>query len=156
MKKFWAALIRAAQAGWLNKNMLKDFTVQTKGHTDIINITEKVAALVKAAGIVDGLVLVFVAHSTAAITTIEYEPGVMVDLKNILEQIAPEQADYEHHKRWGDHNGAAHIKSALLGTDFTAPIKGGEIILGTWQQIVLIDFDERPRTRRILVKMIKS
>lgn len=136
--------------------MLKEFKVQTKGHTDIIDITDKVAEAVRATGVIEGVALVFAAHSTVAITTIEYEPGVVSDLKRILEEIAPEEADYEHHQRWGDHNGAAHIKSAILGTDFLVPVADGELVLGTWQQIILIDFDERPRERRILVKIIKS
>lgn len=136
--------------------MLKEFKVQTKGHTDMIDITDEVAEAVRATGVTEGVALVFAAHSTVAITTIEYEPGVVSDLKRILEEIAPEEADYEHHQRWGDHNGAAHIKSAILGTDFLVPIADGELVLGTWQQIVLIDFDERPRQRRILVKVIKG
>jgi secondary thiamine-phosphate synthase enzyme len=136
--------------------MLKEFSIQTKGHTDIIDITPQVREAVQATGVKEGAVLVFAAHSTVAITTIEYESGVINDLKRILEEIAPEEADYEHHKRWGDHNGAAHIKSAILGTDFFVPVSGGELVLGTWQQIVLIDFDERPRQRRILVKIIES
>ena len=135
--------------------MLKEFKVKTKGHTDIIDITGAVAEVVEKAGVRKGAALVFAAHSTVAITTIEYESGVVKDLKRILEQIAPEDADYEHHKRWGDHNGAAHIKSAILGTDFLVPISGGRLVLGTWQQIVLIDFDERPRERRIFVKILE-
>jgi secondary thiamine-phosphate synthase enzyme len=136
--------------------MLKEFKVQTKGHTDIIDITSKVAEAVRIADAKEGMAFVFIAHSTAAITTIEYEPGVVNDLKRILEKIAPREADYEHHQRWGDYNGAAHVKSAILGVDLFVPIVGGELVLGTWQQIVLIDFDEYPRQRRVLVKVIKS
>ena len=130
------------------------FKIFTKGHTDIIDITEKVREALRASGVKEGIVLVFAAHSTAAITTIEHEEGVKKDLKRVLEKIAPEETDYEHHKRWGDHNGAAHIKSAILGADFSFPVESGQPILGAWQQIVLIDFDERPRRREIIVKVV--
>ena len=132
------------------------FEVRTKGHTDIINITDEVCKAIKDSRAMNGLALIFVAHSTAAITTIEYESGVIKDIKKVLDQVAPEEADYEHHKRWGDHNGAAHIKAAILGPDLSLPIENGEPSLGTWQQIVLIDFDEGPRQRRVNVKIISS
>lgn len=130
------------------------FEVQTKGHYDFIDITDKVASAVRASRIKDGVVAVFVAGSTAALTTLEYEDGLIEDLKKVFERWAPEGADYEHHKRWGDKNGAAHIKSALVGTDLVVPLENGKLQLGTWQQIVLIDFDERPRTRDIVVRVL--
>ena len=130
------------------------FTISTKGHNDIINITEEVKKAAQSSGIEDGAVVVFVPGSTAAITAIEYEEGVIKDLTEVLEKLAPEEADYEHHKRWGDHNGAAHIKSGLIGPSFSIPIENSQLILGIWQQIVLIDFDEKPRTREIIVKVI--
>ncbi len=130
------------------------FQVKTKGHHDFIDITDKVASLVKQSGVKDGIALVFVPGSTAAITTIEYESGVIEDLIDVFESLAPENANYKHHERWGDNNGAAHIKSALVGTSFTVPIENGHLVLGTWQQIVLIDFDERARTREIVVKIV--
>jgi len=136
--------------------MLKRFSVKTKGHTDIINLTGQVANIVQSSEIEDGLAIIFVAHSTAAITTIEYESGVIYDLKEALERIAPEEADYEHHKRWGDHNGAAHIKSAIIGPSLSVPIEAGQLILGTWQQIVLVDFDEKGRNREIIVRVTKE
>ena len=129
------------------------FEVQTQGHTDVVDITAQVAAEVQKKGIKDGLVTVFVKGSTAAISTLEYESGVIADLKAVLEKIAPEDYDYQHHQRWGDHNGSAHIRSALMGTDCTIPVENGEMALGTWQQLVLIDFDERPRRREIIVKI---
>ena len=135
---------------------MESFKVSTKGHTDIIDITGQVSEAVKKSKAANGLALVFVAHSTAAVTTIEYESGVIKDIKNILEKIAPEEADYEHHKRWGDHNGAAHIKSAMLGVDQIVPVTKGELVLGTWQQIVLIDFDEKPRERKVIVQIINN
>ena len=133
-----------------------EFTVQTKGHYDFIDITEKVAEIARESKVANGLVVVFISGSTAAITTIEYEKGVLEDLKEVFERIAPEARDYKHHQRWGDKNGAAHIKSALVGTDLVVPIRDDKLQLGTWQQIVLIDFDERPRKREIIVKIIKE
>jgi secondary thiamine-phosphate synthase enzyme len=133
-----------------------EFTIETKGRYDFANITDKVISEVKKSGVKDGIAVIFVPGSTAAITTIEYEQGVIEDLKNVLENLAPENADYKHHEKWGDRNGAAHIKSALIGPDLTVPIKDGRLQLGTWQQITLIDFDERPRTRRIIIKAISQ
>lgn len=132
------------------------FQIKTKGHYDFIDITSQVEAEVGQANIKDGVVVVFVPGSTAAITTIEYESGVINDLIKVLENIAPENFDYEHHQKWGDKNGAAHLKSALIGTDLTVPVENGKLMLGPWQQIVLIDFDEKPRTREIIVKIISS
>ncbi len=130
------------------------FNVKTKGHTDIIDITADVESAVVEEKIKNGAVLVFVVGSTAAITTMEYEAGVKQDFKNMLESIAPEGFDYEHHKKWGDQNGAAHLRSALVGTHFIAPVEDGALVLGSWQQIVLIDFDEKPRQREVIVKGI--
>jgi secondary thiamine-phosphate synthase enzyme len=130
------------------------FQVSTKGHGDTIDITARVGQAIRESGLNDGIALIFAAHSTVAITTIEYEEGVVSDLKRVLEEIAPEEADYEHHKKWGDHNGAAHVKSAILGTDFLLPVENGQPMLGTWQQIVLIDFDEKAREREVIVKVI--
>jgi secondary thiamine-phosphate synthase enzyme len=130
--------------------------VKTKGHGDIVNVTGQVAAFVGRSGIKDGIAVVFVRGSTAALTTMEYEPGLVEDIKAVLERLAPEDADYRHHQAWGDRNGAAHIKSAVVGTDLVVPVEHGELLLGTWQQIVLIDFDERPRTREIVVKVLAS
>ena len=130
------------------------FTINTQGHYDFIDITDRVQAIVEKSKIKEGIAIIFVPGSTAALTTMEYEEGIKTDLKMVLEKIAPENADYQHHKKWGDRNGAAHIKSALIGTDLVVPIEEGKLQLGTWQQIVLIDFDERPREREIIVKII--
>jgi len=132
------------------------FSVETKGHYDFIDITQKVEDAVKQSGVKQGMVLIFTKGSTVALTTMEYEEGIIKDLKNVFEKIAPENADYQHHLKWGDHNGAAHIKSAMLKTSLTIPVEQGKLYLGTWQQIVLIDFDEKPREREILVKIIKD
>jgi secondary thiamine-phosphate synthase enzyme len=131
-----------------------DFTVQTQGHYDFIDITERVEEVVKKSGDKQGAVLVFVPATTAAITAMEYEAGGVKDLVNIFEDLAPENTDYEHHKKWGDHNGAAHLKTALIGPDLTVPLRDGKILLGTWQRIVLIDFDEKPRERRVTVEIL--
>lgn len=130
--------------------------VSTKGHYDFIDITDQVATLVNKSGITDGTAAIFVAGSTAALTTMEFEQGIIMDLIKLFEKWAPEKADYEHHQRWGDHNGAAHMKSAIIGTDLTIPISDGKLNLGTWQQAVLIDFDEKPRQREIIVKILSN
>jgi secondary thiamine-phosphate synthase enzyme len=132
------------------------FAVRTKGHYDFVDITERVVAVVEQSGIMEGIATVFVPGSTAALTTMEFEAGSIEDLKALLESLAPENADYHHHRRWGDRNGAAHIKSALIGVDLVIPIERGKLILGTWQQIVLIDFDERARQRDVFVKVVKG
>ncbi|MCD6471131.1 YjbQ family protein [bacterium] len=133
-----------------------ELTIQTKGHTDIIDITEKVSDFVKKSGIKDGILTIFVVGSTAAITTIEYEKGLLKDIKNTLEKLVPEETDYEHNKAWGDNNGYAHIRASLMKPNLSIPIENGNLILGTWQQIVLIDFDNRPRKRKIILKIIRS
>lgn len=132
------------------------FTIETKGHYDFLDITDQVAKAVIDSKVKNGIATVFVKGSTAATTAMEYEEGIMKDLVNLFEKWAPEDADYEHHKRWGDHNGAAHMKAAIIGPSMNVPVENGELITGTWQQIVLIDFDEKPRTRDVFVKVIES
>lgn len=133
-----------------------EFTIATNGHYDFIDITEKVKELISHSEIKDGVALIFVKGSTAAITLMENEKGIFEDIKNTLEKIAPEKADYKHHIKWGDNNGAAHIKSALIKPEIAVPLEDGELCLGTWQQIILIDFDEKPRQRNVIVKIIKA
>ncbi|MBI5183348.1 MAG: YjbQ family protein [Nitrospinae bacterium] len=130
------------------------FNIKTKGDTDIIDITSKVADEVERSNISDGIALLFVSGSTAGITTIEYETGVLNDLKKAIERIAPRDIYYEHDRRWGDGNGFAHVRAALLGASFSVPFKQKKLLLGTWQQIVLICFDNRPRSRDILVQIV--
>jgi secondary thiamine-phosphate synthase enzyme len=130
--------------------------VSTQGHYDFIDITAQVAEVVKESNVREGVAIIFIPGSTAAVTTMEYEKGLIKDLKEVFENLAPEQGDYKHHQRWGDHNGAAHIKAALLGTDLTVPIENGQLQLGTWQQIVLIDFDEKPRKRDITITIFEK
>jgi len=121
---------------------------------DIFDLTEDLRKLVTESGIAEGEMLVFVPGSTAALTTIEYEPGVLEDLKAALERMAPAHMRYAHDAAWGDGNGFSHVRAALVGPSLVVPIAGGHPILGTWQQVVLLDFDNRARHRRILVRLI--
>jgi secondary thiamine-phosphate synthase enzyme len=132
----------------------KSFKIKTKGNTDILDITPDVKKVVKDTKIKNGLANVFVPGSTAGITTIEYEPGLKKDLPAAFERIAPQNIEYAHHQTWGDWNGHAHVRSALLKTSFTVPFVSADLILGTWQQIVLIDFDTHPRNREIIVQVM--
>jgi len=132
------------------------FTISTKGFTDVIDITSRVAEIVKKSKVRDGICLVFVAHSTCALTTIEYEEGAIKDLKRALEIVAPMNENYEHCKKWGDCNGYAHIRAALMKPSLAIPIEDGKLLLGNWQQITLIDFDNRPREREVIVKVIHA
>ena len=130
-----------------------DLSFKTSGDTDIIDITNQISRKVAESGLTEGQVLIFIPGSTAAITTIEYESGVVQDLKDALERLAPEGIFYRHNARWGDGNGYAHVRAALLGPSMTVPLVGGRLVLGTWQQIVLIDFDNEPRDRKMLVSI---
>ncbi len=130
------------------------FSVSTKGFNDIINITDKLSQLVKESKVKEGICLISSPGSTCGLTTIEYEEGVIEDLKRALERIAPMNEDYKHCQKWGDCNGYAHVRSALLKPFLAVPIENGKLVLGQWQQIVFLDFDNRPREREILVKVI--
>ncbi len=132
------------------------FSISTKGFTDIIDITSEVSRAVKGSKIKDGICLISSPGSTCGITTIEYESGLIEDLKRILERVAPMNKDYEHCKKWGDCNGYAHCRSALVKPFLAIPIEDEKLVLGTWQQIVFIDFDNRSREREISVKIISS
>jgi secondary thiamine-phosphate synthase enzyme len=128
--------------------------LRAKGHTDIQDITSQVATVVKESGLRSGIVTVFCPGSTGGLTTIEYESGVMDDLRQVLDEIVPPDRDYQHHLRWGDDNGSAHIRSALVGPSLTVPFVDGDLALGTWQQIVFLDFDTRPRSRKLVVQVV--
>lgn len=132
------------------------FSLSTKGFTDVIDITERISGFVEKSGIKDGICIIFCPGSTCAITTIEYEEGLKKDLKRILDEIIPPSEDYEHCKRWGDCNGFSHIRSSIVKPSLTVPVENGKLTLGTWQQIVFIDFDKRPREREIIVKVISE
>ena len=129
-------------------------SLSTKGFCDIIDITDRVAKKVKESGIEDGICLISCPGSTTGLTTIEYESGALKDLKKVLEEIVPMNENYEHCKKWGDCNGYAHIRSALLKPFLAVPVEKGKLLLGTWQQIVFLDFDNRPRKRELKVKVV--
>lgn len=126
----------------------------TRGDDDIIDITPQLQALVEQHALSEGQVLVFVSGSTAGITTIEYEPGLIADLPAAFERVAPRSARYAHHEQWHDGNGHSHVRASLLGPSLTVPFDKGRLLLGTWQQIVLIDFDNKPRERRLVVQLL--
>ena len=132
----------------------EDISVSARGYCDIIDITPQVRQKIKSSGIKNGIVTLFVPGSTGAITTIEYESGVVNDLKNAIEKIAPENIPYKHDARWGDGNGFSHVRAALLGASLSIPVRDSSPTLGTWQQIVFIDFDNRPRKRSIIVQIV--
>lgn len=131
-----------------------DFEVSTQGFGDVIDVTARVAACVGGAGVRNGIVCIANPGSTAGITTIEFEPGAVADLQAALEKLAPEKARYRHNDTWGDGNGFAHLRSALVGASQSFPVRDGAIALGTWQQIVLLDFDNRPRRRKLVVTVV--
>ena len=126
----------------------------TKGFSDTIDITNQVVSILERSGIENGLVTVFCPGSTGAVTAIEYESGVLKDLQKAIEKIAPSNIPYEHDKRWGDGNGFSHVRAALMKPSLTIPVVKGRMTLGTWQQIVFIDFDNRKRERNLLVHII--
>ncbi|MBM3813523.1 MAG: YjbQ family protein [Acidimicrobiia bacterium] len=129
----------------------KSIRLSTRGGTDVVDLTAQVEQIVTASEIRQGMVNISGVGSTLAITTIEFEPGAVSDLKRALEQIAPANDNYAHNARWGDHNGYAHLRSALMGTSKTFPVRDGSVHVGTWQQIILCDFDDRPRQREVVV-----
>lgn len=129
-------------------------TFDTEGHADIIDITDDVKRAVGKLQVTDGLVCVFAPSATSGITTIEYESGCIADLKRTFEELVPQDRDYKHNLRWGDGNGHSHVRAALLGASFTVPIVDGRLTLGTWQQIVFIDFDNRARHRELVVQIV--
>ncbi len=127
------------------------FTISTQGHNDVIDITEKVKEVVVNADVKKGLCLIFCPGSTVGITALEAEPNLINDFKEFLEKLVPADKNYRHDETWGEKNGFSHLRSALIKPFFVVPIENGELILGTWQQIVLVDFDSRPRQREVIV-----
>ena len=132
----------------------KTFKLKTKGETDIIDITGKAEKALEESGLKDGLFTVFIPGATGGITTVEYEPGLVSDLKGGFERLAPRKGQYAHNTKWGDGNGFSHVRASMLGPSLSVPFSGAKLTLGTWQQIVFIDFDNRPRTREIIFQMI--
>jgi secondary thiamine-phosphate synthase enzyme len=129
-------------------------SLSTKGFRDIIDITDRVDSVVGHSKIKDGLVTVFCPGSTGSITTIEYESGVLRDLQKAIEKVAPSDVPYEHDRRWGDGNGFSHVRAALMKPSLSIPIIKGRLTLGTWQQIVFIDFDNRRRERNLIIQIL--
>jgi secondary thiamine-phosphate synthase enzyme len=126
----------------------------TRGQGDTRDLTSLVADALTQSSLQDGIVTVFVVGSTAAVTTIEFEPGALTDLNRLFERLAPREAEYEHHLRWGDDNGSSHVRAALLGPSVTVPFSARTLALGTWQQIVLVEFDTRARRREVVIQIV--
>jgi secondary thiamine-phosphate synthase enzyme len=129
-------------------------TIATSGQGDAHDLTLTVAKAVSESGLQAGLASVFVVGSTAGVTSIEFEPGAVHDLNAVFEGLAPRNGVYRHHLRWGDDNGSSHVRAALLGPSITVPFKDGALLLGTWQQIMLLEFDTRPRRRELVLQII--
>lgn len=129
-------------------------TIKTQGNPDLINITDKINAALKSSKLKEGNITVFVVGSTAAITTFEYEPGLVKDMQELYEKIIPSNKHYHHDETWGDANGFSHLRAALQGPSLTIPFENSKLLLGTWQQIVLAEFDNRPRSREVIVQII--
>jgi len=134
--------------------VMRKISLQSKGHCDIIDITSQVEEQVTEANINNGIVVIFVSGSTAGITTIEFESGLITDLQEMWQRIIPENVTYHHDRRWGDGNGYAHIRASLLGASLIVPFQDKRLTLGTWQQIVLVDFDNRSRSRQIILQIM--
>lgn len=131
-----------------------DIQLNTRGNADIIDITGEVKRAVKDSGVQNGVVTVFCPSATSALTTIEYESGAVSDFKRLFNEIASPEQHYAHNARWGDGNGHSHVRAALLGPSLSVPFVGGSLTLGTWQQIVYADFDNRPRRRELVVQIV--
>ncbi|RKY38744.1 MAG: YjbQ family protein [Candidatus Omnitrophota bacterium] len=132
----------------------RQIQINTKGHTEIIDITPLIEKELCATGLHKGIVTIFVSGSTAGVSTIEYEPGLLKDIKALFERIAPVKGEYAHNLRWGDGNGYAHIRACLLKPDLTIPFSEGRLTLGRWQQVIFVDFDNRPRQRKIILQFM--
>jgi secondary thiamine-phosphate synthase enzyme len=130
------------------------FTIATHGDSEVVDISEKAGSIVQQSGLQEGNATIFVVGSTASITTTEFEPGLRRDIPEVLDRIAPKGERYHHNETWHDGNGHSHLRAALIGCSIAVPFVHGELMLGTWQQIVLIDHDNRPRQRTIVVQLI--
>ena len=136
------------------KILFKDFSIETKGENDMVDITDNLDKLLNQAKINNGLLTIFVPGSTAALTTIEYEPGLKIDFTSTLKRLVPKNITYEHDKTWHDGNGHSHVKASIIGPSLTIPFKDGKLTLGTWQQVVLIEMDTNSRSRRLVIQMM--
>ncbi len=134
--------------------LTRNLSLRTRGEGDILDVTHEVAAAVGESKLERGTVTVFVPGSTGALTTIEYEPGLLEDLPNMLERIAPKELEYEHEKRWHDGNGHSHVRASIIGPSLTVPFIDGKLTLGTWQQIVFLELDVHSRNRNLVLQII--
>ena len=132
----------------------KSIQLSTRGRDDVIDITDHVQEVVVKAKVSSGIVTAFIPGSTASVTTIEYEPGLVKDIKNLGERIAPSDEEYAHNETWGDGNGCSHVRAATIGPSLTVPFENEKLLLGTWQQIVVIDHDNRSRSRKVVIQVI--
>ncbi len=145
-----------AERGILTRRMVRTsrHEIRTQGQGDAHDITDLVSAAIAHGGFAAGVATVFVVGSTAGVTTIEFEPGALTDFNRLFETLAPRNGEYQHHLRWGDDNGSSHVRAALLGPSLTVPFADGRPMLGTWQQIVLVEFDTQPRRRELVVQVV--
>lgn len=131
-----------------------DFHINTKGFSDILDVTGKVQTYVKQSGLTEGTATVFIPGSTAGVTTVEFESGLVTDLREAFDRMVPADLEYAHNERWHDGNGFSHVRSSLLKGSLAVPFTGGNLMLGHWQQIVIVDFDNRSRQRRVIVQVM--
>lgn len=136
------------------KILTEHVAVTTKGDSTLVDLTEQVASVLAGSGMTEGQALVFAPGATAGVTTIEYEPGLLHDFPEALERIAPADIAYHHDNTWGDGNGHGHVRASMIGPSLTVPFQSGRLLLGTWQQIVLVDCDTRPRKRDMVVQLV--
>ena len=132
----------------------RKISIQTRGHSELIDITREVAQEVSGSGLSDGTITIFISGSTAAVSTIEYEPGLLNDFQDMWDRLVPLNITYQHDRAWGDGNGYSHVRASLLGPSITIPFTNGRMTLGRWQQIVVVDFDNRPRLREIVLQVV--
>ena len=132
----------------------QEFHLSTEGYCDIHNITEAVAGAVQASGLNNGVATIFTPSATSAITTVEYESGMLADFKEFFERVASQAWEYKHNQRWHDGNGFSHVRAALLGPSLSVPFTRSQLTLGTWQQIVFLDFDNRRRSRKVIIQLV--
>jgi len=135
-------------------NQIGRIALETSARDEIVDITEKVQDIVSKSKVKDGLACVFVVGSTAAVTTVEHEPGLVSDLQEAMDRLYPKGIEYGHHQRWGDGNGHSHVRASLVGPSLTVPVVDRRLLLGTWQQIVFMEFDNKPRSREIAVQVV--
>ncbi|MCK5576788.1 MAG: secondary thiamine-phosphate synthase enzyme YjbQ [Dehalococcoidales bacterium] len=132
----------------------ESISLSSRGNGDIIDITPQVEQQLAKSGVSSGILTLFVAGSTAGVTTIEFEPGLIADFKELWQRLAPQNITYAHDRAWGDGNGHSHVRASLLGASLVIPVSNKRLVLGTWQQVVLVDFDNRPRSRRVMVQVM--